>query len=303
MTDTTTNSTAGTGSNWGRWGADDERGTLNLITPERTLAGTQVCKTGKVYSLSLPIQQQGVPIFDYRGAPRRYSLTSSSDIDPYVDMGGAPGLGANEDMLVLASHSITHMDALSHVYTADGIYNGFPRDEFSTAGGAPHCDIRTTATFAGRGILLDVAGHQGVDWLEPGHNITRAELDACADAQGTEPRPGDILLVRTGYLDFFATGAKEFAQPGLGVDAVSFIDDHEIAAVGADNAAIECIPFDDNVFLAVHIELLVNRGVTLMEHLKLAELAADRCYEFFFSVGALPVTGAAGSPINPVAIG
>jgi kynurenine formamidase len=301
MTDTDTS--LSTGSNWGRWGADDERGTLNLLTPERVLAATQVCKTGKVYSLSLPIQQQGVPIFDYRGAPRRYTLTSASDVEPYADMGGAPGLGANEDMLVLASHSITHMDALSHVYTEDGIYNGFPRDDASTTGGVGHCDILATGTFAGRGILLDLPGHQGVDWLEPGHAITRAELDACAEAQGTEPRAGDILLVRTGWLDRFATGAEGFAQPGLGVDAVSFVDDHQIAAVGCDNAAIECIPFDDDVFLAVHIELLVKRGVTLMEHLVLSELAADGCHEFFLSVGALPVTGAAGSPINPVAIG
>jgi len=302
MTDTTTD-TQHDGTNWGRWGADDERGTLNFLTPERVLAATQVCKTGKVYSLSLPIQQHGVPIFDYRGAPRRYSLTSASDIEPYANMGGAPGLGANEDMLVLASHSITHMDALSHVYTEDGIYNGFPRDEFSTKGGASHCDIRTTGTFAGRGILLDLPGHQGVDWLEPGHVITRAELDACVDAQRTEVRAGDILLVRTGWLDLFEQGTDDFAQPGLGVDAVSFVVDHDIAAVGADNAAIESIPFDDNVFLAVHIELLVKRGVTLMEHLKLSELAADGCHEFFLSVGALPVTGAAGSPINPVAIG
>jgi kynurenine formamidase len=296
MTDTRTD-------NWGRWGADDQRGTLNLITDERVLAATKLCKTGKVYSLSLPIQQEGVPVFDYRGAPRRYSLTGPSDKDPFIDMGGAPGLGANEDMLVLASHSITHMDALSHVYTSDGIYNGFPSDEFSTQGGAEHCDIRTNGTFAGRGVLLDLARHQGVDWLEPGHVITRAELEACADAQGSDVGEGDILLVRTGWLDFYATGNAEFAQPGLGMDAASFVVDHDIAAVGADNAAIECIPFDDNVFLAVHIELLVKRGVTLMEHLKLSELAADGCHEFLFVVGALPVTGAAGSPINPVAIG
>ena len=140
-----------------------------------------------------------------------YSLTSASDKEPYVaNIGGAPGLGANEDVLVIASHSITHMDALSHVFTEDGIYNGFPRDEFSaTRAARPHCDIRTTGTFAGRGILLDVAGHQGVDWLEPGHAITSAELDACADAQGTEVRAGDILLVRTGWLDLFAQRRRD----------------------------------------------------------------------------------------------
>ena len=102
-------------SNWGRWGADDERGTLNLISPERVLAAMQVCKTGKVYSLSLPIQNKGVPLLEHRPAPSRYSLTSASDPEQFTWMGGHPGLGANEDVLVLASHNTTHMDALSSV--------------------------------------------------------------------------------------------------------------------------------------------------------------------------------------------
>jgi kynurenine formamidase len=299
---TTHQASAGTG-NWGRWGADDERGSLNLITPEVVLAATRVCKTGKVYSLSLPIQREGVPIFDFRGAPQRLTLTNRSDAAMFAAYGAAPGVGSNEDILVFASHSITHMDALSHVFADDAMYNGFPASEFTANGGAPHCDIRTTGSFAGRGVLLDLAAHQGVDWLEPGQVIDRDQLDACAATQGAEFRGGDILLLRTGWLDFFATGESGFEQPGLGVDAVSFIDDHDIAAVGCDNAAIECIPFDGNVFLAVHIELLVKRGVTLLEHLSLKELAADKCYEFLLSVGALPVTGAAGSPINPIAIG
>ena len=91
MTDTTTTDT---GSNWGRWGADDERGTLNLLTPERVLAAMQVCKTGKVYSLSLPIQKHGVPILDHRGAPQRLTLSNASDPDPFANMGAAPGVGA-----------------------------------------------------------------------------------------------------------------------------------------------------------------------------------------------------------------
>jgi kynurenine formamidase len=300
MTDTTTNITGK--SNWGRWGADDERGALNLLTRERVLAALQVCKTGKIYSLSLPIKNKGVPLLEHRPAPSRYSLTSPSDLEQFTWMGGHPGLGANEDVLVLASHNTTHMDALSHVYTEDGLYNGFPRDA-STTGGVAHCDILATGTFAGRGILLDLPGHQGIDWLEPGHAITRAELDDCAAAQGTEVRPGDILLVRTGWIELFETGNADWRQPGLGVDSLSFVDDHDIAAIGVDNSAIECLPFDGNEALVLHIQLLVKRGVTLMEHLKLSELAADGCHEFFLSVGALPVPGAAGSPINPVAIG
>ena len=298
----TTDATRGAG-NWGRWGDGDQRGTLNLITQAGVLDAAKACKTGKVYSLALPIQREGVPIFDYRGAPQRLTLTSASDKDMYVGYGAAPGVGANEDVLVLASHSITHMDALSHVFAEGTMYNGFPADDFTSNGGAAHLDVAQTGSFAGRGVLLDLPRHQGVDWLEPGQVIDSAQLEACRAAQGTELRSGDILLVRTGWLDLFATGETAFAQPGLGNDAVAFVDDHEISVVGADNAAIECIPFDGNEFLTVHIQLLVKRGVTLLEHLYLAELAADGCHEFLLSVGALKVTGAAGSPINPIAIG
>jgi kynurenine formamidase len=291
------------GTNWGRWGDADERGTLNLVTPEAVLAATQVCRTGKVYSLALPIQREGVPIFDYRGAPQRLSLTSNTDNDRYEPFGAPEGLGSNEDVLVLASHSITHMDALSHVFAEGKMYNDFGAEEYTTAKGAQHLDVAQTASFAGRGVLLDLPRHQGVDWLEPGQVIDCAQLEACRDAQGVELRSGDMLLVRTGWLDFFATGDSGYPQPGLGKDAVSFVDDHDVAVVGADNAAIECIPFDDNEFLGVHIELLVKRGVTLLEHLFLSELAADGCHEFLLAVGGLKVTGAAGSPINPIAIG
>jgi kynurenine formamidase len=293
-------------TNWQRWGADDERGALNHITPEVVLEAMKVCKTGKVYSLSLPIQPSGVPIFDYRGAPKRLTLTSRTDDAMYTMYGAAPGVGANEDVLIIPSHCTTHMDALSHVFADGVIYNGHP-NAFSSLDGSPKCAINATGTFAGRAVLLDLPRHLGVDWLEPGTKITGDDLEACRAAQGTEVRTGDILLIRTGWLDLFATienaADVPFAQPGLGFDAVPFVRDHEIAAVGSDNAAIECIPFDDNVFLGVHIELLVRLGVTLLEHLVLSEMAADGCHEAFLSVGGLPVTGATGSPINPIAIG
>jgi kynurenine formamidase len=293
-------------TNWQRWGADDERGALNLITPEVVLDALKACTTGKVYSLSLPIQPTGVPLFDYRGAPKRLTLTSRTDDGMFTTYGAAPGVGANEDVLIIPSHCTTHMDALSHVFADDVIYNGHP-NAFSSLDGSPKCGIQATGTFAGRAVLLDLPRHFDVDWLEPGYTITGDDLEACRAAQGSELRTGDILLVRTGWLDLFATienpADVPFSQPGLGFAAVPFVRDHEIAAVGADNAAIECIPFDENVFLGVHIELLVRLGVTLMEHLVLSAMAADGCHQAFLSVGALPVTGATGSPINPVAIG
>ena len=293
-------------TNWGRWGDDDERGALNLLTPDVVLAATKVCKTGKVYHLGLPVQREGMPVFDYRGAPQRLTLMNQADPGQFEAYGAPPDLGANEDVLVLASHSITHMDALCHVYAGGSLYNGFPADSFRTNAGAPYCGIEKVKGIAGRAVLLDLPRHAGVDWLEPGQLVTADDLAACAAAQGVEIRRGDILLVRTGYLDFFFSlkGAPApFEQPGIGLDAAEFVHDHDVAAIGCDNSAVEVIPFDRNEFLAVHVRLLVQLGVPFLEHLNLADLAADGVHESLFVVGPLLVTGGTGSPVNPIAIG
>lgn len=296
--------------NWGRWGEEDERGTLNLIEPKGVAAAAHEVRTGQAYALGLPIQREGAPIFDYRGAPQRLTLTSQTD-NMFDDFPGGKEVGANEDVLVIASHSITHMDALCHVQHRGKFYNGFDASTFRTHTGAERCGIEKLGAFATRAVLLDLPRHQGVDFLEPGATITRADLEGCAEAQGVEVRAGDALLVRTGHLDNWRTETSagrevSFAQAGLGLDAVSYIRDHDISAVGSDNSAIEVIPFDAETFLAVHIALLVESGVPLMEHLWLTDLAAGMAeagtWSCLLTVTPLPVTGATGSPINPVAI-
>jgi kynurenine formamidase len=290
-----------------RWGADDERGALNLLSPDVVLAATRTAKTGVVYNLGLPVQRHGVPVFDYRGAPQRLTLTGAGELGAFADYGAPDDLGANEDTLVIPAHNGTHMDALSHVFAEGKMYNGFDARTFTASNGAAHCGIEKTGGFAARAVLLDVAGHQGVDWLEPGTNISGDDLEAVRAAQGVEIHAGDVVLVRTGWLDLFASLAQgepaPFAQPGVGKSTVAFFADHDVCAVGADNAAIECIPFDDNQFLAVHVELLVKRGITLVEHLVLSKMAADRCHEALFVAAPMLVTGASGSPLNPIAIG
>jgi kynurenine formamidase len=247
-------------------------------------------------------------VFDYRGAPQRLTLTSQTDEQNLAAYGAASGLGANEDVLVIAAHNGTHMDALCHVYSDDHFYNGYPKDTFGSQNGASNCGIEKTGGFAARAVLADVAGHLGVDSLEPGYKISGDELEATLSAQGVSVQPGDALLVRTGWLDLFdrvtADGSPApFAQPGLSLSTVDFVRDNDLVAVGADNAAIECIPFDDDRFLAVHIELLVKLGVTLLEHLKLSPMAADKCWSSLLVVAPMLVTGGTGSPINPIAIG
>jgi kynurenine formamidase len=302
------------GTNWGRFGEDDERGMLNLLTPEVVLAATRTARTGKVYSLALPIQRHGVPYFDYRGAPARLPLRHQSDPGHFVDYGAADHLGANEDILILASHNETHMDALSHVYNERKMYNGFAVETVSVANGSTKLGIEKVGAIVGRAVLLDMVRHLGAsgDWLEGARGIDSDDLASCAKAQGTEVRAGDIVLVRTGWIDKFLSwnvmgpadfSGREFGQPGLDVGAVSFLDDHDVTVVGSDNSAIEVIGREGDGFLSVHVELLVKRGIHLVEHLMLKEMAEDRCYESLFVCAPLPVVGAAGSPVTPVAIG
>lgn len=289
--------------NWGRWGTDDERGALNLLTPDVVRAAAAVIKTGKVYSLSLPIQRDGIPLIPYRNAPLRLTMFNGMDKEMFQAY-GAVDVGANEDFLALPSHTATHMDALCHVYANDMLYNGHPNSSANTREGATRCGIDKARHIVGRAVLLDMALYFGVEYVEPPRIFTSADLLGCAAKEGVEIRQGDILLLRTGWLRIFFEDPERWAQgqPGIGKDACNLIQERDIVAVGADNNAVEAIPFDDNDFLGVHVKLLRDLGVPLLELLPLDELAADKVYESLLVVAPLMVTGGMGSPVNPIAI-
>jgi kynurenine formamidase len=296
---------ADAGNNWGRWGAEDERGSLNLLDAATTLAAVTIPTTGKLYQLGLPIQRTGIPLVDYRGAPQRLSMVSHSDEHMYEPYGGTPGVGCHEDVLVLASHTSTHMDALCHVYENDKTYNGFGNEAMETFAGATRCGIEKAGPIVARGVLIDVAKSKGVPWLEPGYVITVQDLQDALVNQGSELRGGDAALIRTGWVDwFFANGeAMSLEQPGIGLDAAAFLAGMDVVAVCSDNTAVEAQPFDQGQFLGAHVELLVRHGIYLIEHLNLSELSEDDCREFLFCVSPLRITGATASPVNPFAIG
>lgn len=289
---------------WGRWGADDERGALNLITADVVRAAAGAVKNGRTYSLGLPFQRAGVPNFDYRGIPQRLTLMNHDDeavMSAMLD--GPPGLGANEDVLIIPSHSITHMDALCHVYADGAHYNGFKAEGMAPYTGAARCGIQNVGSVVTRGVLLDVAGVKGVPWLELSYEVTVDDIQACLERADVELSAGCAVLLRTGWLDQFADqGEVSFAQPGLGLEAARLLASHDVAIVGADNSAVEVLPFGDNGALPVHIELLVHGGVHLIEHVNLTELAAGGSSEFLFAVNPIAITGATASPVNPVAV-
>ena len=292
-------------TNWGRWGADDERGALNLLSPEVIKAAAASVRTGKVYALGIPIQADGVPLLDYRGKPMRLTLQDSTDEGIYEAFGCKPGTGAHEDVVVFASHTTSHMDALIHVYEDGQHYNGVPAGAMRALSGATRLGIEKAGGFAARAVLLDMPRYFGDgDWVEPGRNITGEDLAGAAAAEGVEVRAGDVVLVRTGYLDMWFQRQPDvgYEQAGIGLDAARWLAARDVVAVGSDNAAVEVIPFDENDFLAVHKVLLVRSGIYMLEFLDLSAPARDQAWEGLIAVAPLKVTGATGSPINPILV-
>lgn len=291
--------------NWGRWGDADERGALNLLTPDRVAAAARLVRSGKVYALGSPIQRHGIPNVPYRPDPLRLTLINQTDERSLEAFGASGGVGSVEDVVSFGSHAVTHMDALCHIYADGKIYNGFSNEEATTLGGAARCGIEKAPPIVTRGIMLDVASAKGVAVLDPGYVITRADLEAAMDAVQLTPQPGDAVVVRTGWFEHFLAHGGDIApeQPGLGLEAARLLAEADVVTVGADNTAVEAMPFDNGDFVGVHIELLVRRGIHLIEHLRLEPLVADACYEFLFLVSPLPLVGATASPVNPVAIG
>jgi kynurenine formamidase len=303
-------------SNWGRWGNDDRRGTANLITPEALVRAAGLVRRGATFSLALPIDATA-PRWPERAAPKHYFMMSGSDAvagSPWN--AGVPGFVWNDDALDMPLQGSTQWDGLAHVVVQDTMYNGFWAGNVTALTGATALGIEhQRRSFVGRGVLLDVARHRGVDSLEPGTAIPAAELAASAADQGVELEPGDMLLVRTGYLQRWwglesldARAEYFMAVPGLARDCLEWLHERDVAAVAADNVSIEVIPHEnlDEPPHPLHRHALPDLGLTFGELWDLDELAADcaqdGAYAFLLAAQPLRVTGGVGSPLNPIAI-
>ncbi len=280
-------------SNWGRWGATDERGTLNLLTPALVQRAAGLVKTGKVYSLSMPLEAEGP---QWPSRHKTWRVTTFRN--PPAERGSA------DDVVSMHSHSGTHMDALCHIWYDNQLYNGYSMPEHVTSTGATRNSIDNVPFIVGRGLLLDIATWKGVDHLELGEAITAADLDACAAAQGVTVQAGDLILLRTGWMHIFHSDRSLYNQgePGIDVSTIPWLKAHDIVAVCADNQAIEVFSEMPPPQLPVHAAAIRDLGVYLVENLNLDALAADKVYECLLVIAPLPLTGGIGSPVNPIAL-
>lgn len=305
-------------TNWGRWGAEDEIGTVNFITPEKVREGAACVRTGRQFSLALPFDQKGPQNgLTQRFNPMLFMTRDGNDIATGA-IRRLPRYACEchsrftDDVWVLPSQAGTQWDALAHCMHDDHMYNGFSADNVASWG-TIRCGIEVWKDkIATRGVLLDIPRWCGRDWLEPGEAIHAEHLEACARAQNVDVRRGDIVLVRTGAITKCRTEGRwgDYAggdAPGLAVDAAEWIHGHELAGLATDTWGAEVRPNQTaDVFQPFHIVSLVYMGLLLGEIFDLDALAEscadDKQYDFQFFAPPLPMTGAVGAPINPIAV-
>lgn len=287
-------------NNWNRWGPEDERGALNHIGPAQVRNAASLVRSGQVLSLAQPLSPR-TPVPQHRAGIQHFMGRDGGDYAAGARQPG--GFQFAEDTVVLPLHIGTHIDALCHAWYDETLYNGFPGSGTRSTTGATRCGIDKMGPIAGRGVLLDVAALHGSP-LADGVSIGAADLERAAQRGGVRVSKGDIVLIRTGWAEHQGRAASVSfnAEPGLNVEAALWLTEAEIAVLGADNYAVEVLPFPIGTVFPVHQRLIRDFGIPLLEGLVLDGLAATGRFEFLFAASPLPVVGGTGSPINPMAV-
>jgi kynurenine formamidase len=287
-------------SNWGRWGDDDERGTLNFITPEKRLSALALPEAGQVISCT-----------------RRLSTVSSDDNPhPLLRFMIRSGEGASEtgrssasDWVGMRFHgrTVTHLDSLSHYFWQRRAYNGRPSDIVRTESGAAHASVEVARDgIVSRGVLLDVPRVRGIDYLQPSDRVTVADLEACERAAGLTVSEGDVLLIRTGRDRRPGSQKLSGPQAGLRADCLPWLRERRIAVLVGDGVHDVQPPVYERIASPIHTVGIVALGLWLLDNAELEELAAScvsrQRWEFLFVTSPLALESATGSPLNPLAI-
>ncbi|MGX6447283.1 cyclase family protein [Patulibacter sp. S7RM1-6] len=302
-------------TNWGKWGPDDEVGSLNYLTPDQVLAGVRLVRRGELFPLQRLIgDPKGDPVWPGRSPAERETVLDESHWDEGGDGPSFPGgLHYADDKISAFLQGSTQYDALGHVWYDGKIWNGF--DARTTVGGLEKASVEPIGArgVAGRAVLLDMARHAGKEALEARETFDHRDLEACARRQGVELRPRDILIIRTNHLQlFFEQGERfydDFCEPGLAYspELVEWFHVNEIPNLVTDTIANEVtVDPSTGVALVLHNALMRNLGVLFTEICDLEALAddcaADGVYEFFYVAAPLKIHKATGSPVNPVVI-
>ncbi|HZU78389.1 MAG TPA: cyclase family protein [Acidimicrobiales bacterium] len=304
-------------SNWGRWGPADRLGTLNHITPAKRREAARLVEEGKAISLAWEIDVHHQPEHTH-APPLRHFLTTGeglAEADRVLPPGIRPGdrqAGALEWIgMMFHGFSVTHLDALSHIFWDRRMYNGIPSNRVSAVAGAvEHAVTEVKDGIMTRGVLVDAPRHRGVEWLEPGEAVTAAEVESILAAEGVELEPGDALLLRTGYgrrkLERGPDDVAARGRAGWQASCLPLFWRESVSLIGADTAQ-DVIPSGyERVRIPIHSVGMVAMGLFLLDNCDLEELAAtcERVgrWTFLLQLAPLRFVGATGSPVNPIAV-
>ncbi|MFE3632045.1 cyclase family protein [Streptomyces goshikiensis] len=293
-------------NNWGRWGADDEMGTLNLITDEVVRAAAAEIRAGRRIPLALPLQEDGVQVGMIPG--RVNPLHTMTQINQ--ELFGPGTVACSDDAVTMGLQCATHWDALTHVSHSGKIYNGRPAGTITAHARAEFSGIEKAGPIVSRGVLLDVARAKGMDRLPGGHAVTPQDLTEAEEFGGVTVRAGDIVLVRTGQIQLYLAGDKHgygFPSPGLSVRTPQWFHARDVAAVANDTLTFEIFPPEiEDLWLPVHALDLVEMGMHQGQNWNLEKLSTACAevgrYAFLLSAMPEPFVGAVGTPVSPVAV-
>jgi len=292
--------------NWGRWGDDDEKGTLNYIRPEHIQRAAGLVRLGRSVSMAIPINKVAGPDNPH---PATHYMVRGFDIH---SKWGDPEFSA--DYLASECHGDchTHIDALCHIAFRGKLYNGKPMSTV-TSHGPTIQDITAYAHgIVGRGVMLDIPRLRGVKWLEPGEAVTTAELEAAEKAQGVRLGEGDIFVFRTGHhrrrleLGPWDNGYGGEGKAGLHVETIRLLHERKVAAFFPDGDG-ETVPSNvEGMSGPIHALQIASMGMVCSDSLQLEELVKvceeQQRWEFLVVAAPLRLPGGTGSLFNPIAI-
>ena len=296
-------------SNWGRWGADDELGTPNLITPEKTQRAVSLVREGVTVSLAREIRWE--PTADVPSPPVHFMLESGEGWAS-GDKVSARSNAAAIDYIGMVFHgvSVTHVDSLAHFFWNGKTYNGKPAHLVSTSLGATVCSVVAgKGGFISRGVLVDVPLVRGVDWLERGEGVMPEDILAAEERCGFRVQEGDILLIRTGQLRRRSVeGPVDRSAGSTACQAACLPLFHErgIAVMGSDTGNDVSPAQYAKVPQPIHQVGITAMGLWILDNANLEDIA-EGCrqrsrWEFMLSIGPLPLHNTTGSPVNPIAV-
>jgi kynurenine formamidase len=296
-------------SNWNRWGPDDELGTPNLITPEKTKRALATVQEGVSVSLAREIMWDGA--LDVPSPPVHHMLESGEGWASGDKVSSRPNAAAIDYIgMVFHGVAITHVDSLAHFFWNGKTYNGKPAHLVSTSLGATVCAVTAAKQgFITRGVLVDVPLIRGIDWVERGEGVSPDDILVAEKHCGFKVEEGDILLIRTGQLHRRnVEGPVERAAGSTACQAACLPLFHErgIAVMGSDTGNDVSPAQYEKVPQPIHQVGITAMGLWILDNANLEDLA-EACrqrnrWEFMVTIGPLPLHNTTGSPVNPIAV-